>query len=188
MKNPVTPWLVVLAALSVLIILAMRADAAETIPEYDRSAFPHWQTRQCRAANHDALARWATEPVEWRTDRECRIANDTGQWTGPYGGQTFGHYRDLDVDHVIPLAWAWEHGAWEWTRDRRREFANDPANLIPVSARLNRQKGARGPTEWLPPVEAYRCEYMLRWHRVLQKYGLPVTGGIEGLTVSYCDK
>ena len=37
--------------------------------------------------------------------------------------------RRLDVDHVVPLAWAWNAGAWRWTPERRREFANDPASL-----------------------------------------------------------
>jgi hypothetical protein len=38
-------------------------------------------------------------------------------------------------------------------------FANDLDNLILAKASLNRQKGAKGLDEWLPPNHSYRCEY-----------------------------
>ena len=156
------------------------------VPAYQRSAFPHWQVRSCRAANHDALARWASSPVQWRTERECRIENETGEWVGLYGGDTFDHYRELDVDHVVPLAFAWNAGAWQWSRDRRREFANDPQNLIPVSSRLNRQKGAKGPLEWLPPRTEFQCEYTLRFVYIMSKYDLSISYDLNQLMDSLC--
>ena len=179
---------VCLLALAVaLLFMVARAEAQDPdVPGYQRSAFPHWQVRSCRGANHDALARWATAPVEWRTVRECRIVDNTGEWFGPYGGDTFDHYRRLDVDHVVPLAYAWQAGAWQWSRDRRREFANDPENLIPVSSRLNRQKGARGPTDWLPPRVEYQCEYVLRFAYVMLKYELSIPFELNRLMGELC--
>nr|WP_286715341.1 DUF1524 domain-containing protein [Marinobacter sp. tcs-11] len=45
----------------------------------------------------------------------------------------------VEADHVVPLRFAWEHGARTWTDDRRREFANDPRNILIVEASLNRR-------------------------------------------------
>jgi hypothetical protein len=41
-----------------------------------------------------------------------------------------------------------------------------------VNASLNRQKGAKGPSEWLPPHHQYRCEYIMLFNAVMDKYGL----------------
>ena len=51
-------------------------------------------------------------------------------------------------------------------------FANDLDNLILAKASLNRQKGAKGLTEWLPPNFLYRCEYIARFKSVMDKYEL----------------
>jgi hypothetical protein len=51
-------------------------------------------------------------------------------------------------------------------------FANDLDNLILVKASLNRQKGAKGLTEWLPLNFPYRCEYITRFNAVMAKYEL----------------
>jgi hypothetical protein len=51
-------------------------------------------------------------------------------------------------------------------------FANDFDNLILTQASLNRQKGAKGIDEWLPPNHPYRCQYIARFNAVMTKYGL----------------
>jgi hypothetical protein len=78
----------------------------------------------------------------------------------------------MDVDHLVPLAWAWERGAHAWSEERRERFANDPRNLFAVDASANRSKGAQGPVEWLPPDEGFHCQYVLRFQRVALQYGL----------------
>lgn len=87
-----------------------------------------------------------------------------------YSGEVIFDASKIDIDHIVPLKWAWDHGASEWSREKRKQFANDPINLVAVEARLNRQKGAKGLDEWLPPknVEQYKA----RFKRVLVKYGL----------------
>ena len=37
---------------------------------------------------------------------------------------------------------------------------------------MNRQKGAKGPLEWLPPRESFHCQYVTRFKRALIIYGL----------------
>ena len=55
---------------------------------------------------------------------------------------------------------------------KREQFADDPVNLFAVEARVNRQKGAKGPLEWMPPRESFHCQYVTRFKRVLITYGL----------------
>mgnify|MGYP003625592334 FL=1 len=51
-------------------------------------------------------------------------------------------------------------------------FANDVENLILVQASLNRQKGAKGLDEWLPPNLSYRCEYIRLFNDIINRYEL----------------
>lgn len=99
----------------------------------------------------------------------------SGRWYDPYTGKTFTTSSPLDIDHIVPLAWAWDHGADEWSDRRRRAFALDTRNLQPVDAGLNRSKGADGPLEWLPPNVEYRCEYVLRFRRIVRVWELELT-------------
>ena len=78
----------------------------------------------------------------------------------------------LDLDHIVPLKFAHGHGGDKWSRERKQAFANDLDNLILVQASLNRQKGAKGLDEWLPPNHLYRCEFINRFNAVIDKYGL----------------
>ena len=186
------PVMVILAcATAALVILAFAADteihAAEySQPEYSRSAFRHWidTDRDCQNTRHETLIAWSRGPVSFTNGRECSVS--TGSWDDPYTGQTYSSARRLDVDHVVPLAWAWSAGAWRWPPERRREFANDPANLLPVYLGANRSKGAKGPTEWMPPNAAFHCEYLLRFIRVLEIYSLPVEQALRSLEVAAC--
>jgi hypothetical protein len=64
------------------------------------------------------------------------------------------------------------HGGDTWPKDRKQKFATYIDNLLLVSASLNRQKGAKGLDEWLPPNHAYRCEYIAHFNAVMTKYDL----------------
>lgn len=81
-----------------------------------------------------------------------------------------GPTRALDVDHVVPLAYAWARGAWQWTPVQRERFANDLANLRMTTASVNRSKGDQGLDEWLPTVD--RCVYVRAFDAVTDRYGL----------------
>jgi Protein of unknown function (DUF1524) len=81
----------------------------------------------------------------------------------------------VQIDHVVPLYYAWQLGAARWTPDERRRFANDPLNLLAVDGPSNMQKNASGPAAWLPPNKAARCGYAVRFALVARKYRLPIT-------------
>jgi 5-methylcytosine-specific restriction endonuclease McrA len=139
---------------------------------YNRSDWPHWldDDKDCQNTRHEILIQTSTKPVEFKTDNECNVL--AGEWYDPYSGDTFTISKDLDLDHIVPLKFAHGHGADKWSRERKAMFANDLDNLILAKASLNRQKGAKGPTEWLPPNFPYRCEYIARFNAVMVKYEL----------------
>lgn len=141
---------------------------------YDRDKFDHWidSDHDCLNTRHELLLKLSTSTIDYGNNK-CSV--ERGKWLDPYTGKTFYNARDLDVDHLISLKWAWQHGADSWTTQKRREFANDYSNLFAVEASVNRQKGAKGPLEWLPPNEAFQCQYTLRFKRIALNYGLEFT-------------
>jgi hypothetical protein len=42
-------------------------------------------------------------------------------------------------------------------------FANDPANLLAVEGKANRHKGDGQPAEWMPPNQAFWCQYAVQF-------------------------
>ncbi|WP_304608046.1 HNH endonuclease family protein [Gordonia effusa] len=83
--------------------------------------------------------------------------------------------NQVQIDHVVALADAWQKGAQQWTSGKRLEFANDPANLQAVDGAANRQKSAGDAATWLPPNKSYRCTYISRQIAVKATYGVWVT-------------
>lgn len=145
--------------------------SAEPESIYNRDAFGGWadDDRDCLNTRHEILAALSVAPVRY-TASGCSVA--TGQWRDPYTGKTFRNARDLDIDHLVPLYYAWSRGADKWSQDEKRGFSNDPANLFAVEARENREKGAKGPTEWMPSDRSFHCQYILRFTRVVKSYRL----------------
>ncbi|MEO6956316.1 MAG: HNH endonuclease family protein [Antricoccus sp.] len=68
----------------------------------------------------------------------------------PYTGTTLMFTKSaasrVQINHVIPLSYAYQLGAAFWTAQQRVMFANDPLNLLAVDGSTNAQKrrfGAR---------------------------------------------
>ncbi len=119
---------------------------------YDPGRFGRWIDADgdgCDTRHEVLIAEAITPPV---IGAGCRLSG--GRWESRYDGAvTTGSGRAFDIDHLIPLAEAWDSGAWAWTPEQRRAFANDqdrPDALIAVSASSNRFKGTCDPAEWLP--------------------------------------
>ncbi|HAU17454.1 MAG TPA: HNH endonuclease [Marinobacter adhaerens] len=106
---------------------------------YSRSAFGHgWDDADgdCQDSRAEALIQMSSTPVRFATDRRCRVV--TGRWISPFSGNVIQNASEADIDHVVPLKWAWDRGANHWSDANRERFANDPVNLLPVEASLNR--------------------------------------------------
>ncbi|MDC0611533.1 HNH endonuclease family protein [Vibrio sp.] len=147
-------------------------SSSESNSGYSRAQFGHgWadNDHDCQDSRQEALIRQSTSTVTYNSAKQCRVIR--GKWISPYSGKVIYKASQIDIDHIVPLSWAWQHGANKWTKEKRQSFANDPANLVSVEASLNRQKGDKGPDEWLPPKN--RCSYVARFARIAKKYQLP---------------
>jgi hypothetical protein len=110
----------------------------------------------------------------------CPHAVATGVLHDPYTNEVIAFTRgeqtgaSVQIDHIVPLALAWDLGARDWPDDLRVRFANDPANLLAVAGKPNQDKGDSEPALWMPPNEAFRCQYSVQFIAVLRGYALPV--------------
>ena len=154
------------------------ASIPDGIPEYDRNDWKHWtdEDGDCQDARQEVLIAESLEPVEYETDRQCRV--ESGRWWAPHLSHHLGNPRHIDVDHHVPLLNAHLSGGWAWDAERKEQYANyldDDAHLVAISARHNRSKGARGPEEWAPPDNSLWCDYALDWAEIKQRWGLTMT-------------
>ncbi|MDX1802812.1 MAG: HNH endonuclease [Alcanivorax sp.] len=142
---------------------------------YDRTLWPHWVDADgdCQDSRAETLIRQSQQAVTFTHADHCVVA--TGRWHDPYTGQWFENAGALDIDHVVPLRHAHGHGGDRWRRAKRQRFANDPDNLLAVSASANRSKGASSPDQWMPPNRAYWCAYVRRWLLIKHRYQLMIT-------------
>jgi hypothetical protein len=112
--------------------------------------------------------------------KRCPQAVATGVLHDPYTSATIPFTRGaqvgaaVQIDHLVPLAYAWDMGARNWPDDMRIRFANDPANLLAVDGQVNQDKGDQPPGSWMPPNHAFWCQYSMQFIAVLRGYALPV--------------
>jgi hypothetical protein len=112
--------------------------------------------------------------------KRCPEAVKTGVLHDPYTNDTITFNRGnqvgaaVQIDHLVPLALAWDLGAKDWPQDQRVRFANDPANLLAVSGKSNQDKSDKPPADWMPPNNGFWCQYAVQYIAVLRGYGLPV--------------
>lgn len=112
--------------------------------------------------------------------KRCPAAVATGTLHDPYTNATVAFMRGaqvgaaVQIDHIVPLAYAWDMGARNWTDELRVRFGNDPANLLAVEGQANQDKGDKEPSAWLPPNAAFHCQYAMQFIAVMRGYALPV--------------
>lgn len=166
--------------------------APAEVPGYDRSCSgghgcvfgPAWSDdvdvdgghNGCDTRN-DILARDLTQVEVKPGTHSCVVM--AGLLADPYSGEqiqfTKAEATAVNIDHIFPLSAAWDRGASGWTLARRRDFANDPANLLATSASINKSKSDKMPGDWFPATG--RCVYARQFLKVAKKYDLVVTSG-----------
>ncbi|MEJ5919468.1 HNH endonuclease family protein [Corynebacterium sp. H78] len=138
-----------------------------TITGYERELFGGWSVDGACDTRQRVLVRWFGGSG-CKLDEDAAIAD-------PYTGKDVLSAQ-VDVDHVYPLAAAWDFGAAQWDSSRRREFANDlDANLVPTMSAINREKSDLTPSEWMPTQRELRCDYAARFVAVAVKWDLAVS-------------
>lgn len=170
---------------------------------YSRSEWKHWigtEGRPCWSTREEILYRNAvpgtvklvnkSKMATTEYNEACAIgipvveedggivieSEGSGVWIDPYSDEEFTNPSDLDIDHIIPLSNAARNGGQNWSAELKEEFANDPDNLLAVSASENRSKSDKGPAEYMPVRKSeYRCQYSKAYTTIAYKYGLTIT-------------
>ncbi|MER7373978.1 HNH endonuclease family protein [Streptomyces lanatus] len=151
--------------------------AAEVRDGYERTSFKHWNAGRnpsdgCNTRAEVLLAEAVDAPAILPG---CKLSG--GRWWSYYDSKWLTSASALDVDHMVPLAEAWDSGASQWTAQRREAYANDlgtPTSLVAVSAASNRSKADQDPAEWLPSVVEVTCRYTSEWIATKLRWGLSV--------------
>ncbi|MEU6282208.1 HNH endonuclease family protein [Streptomyces sp. NPDC047028] len=152
--------------------LSQLTVAAENRTGYERSLFPTWITISGTCNTREWILKRDGSNVT--TDSSCYPTS--GSWYSPYDGATWSSPSDVDIDHLVPLAEAWDSGASKWTTAHRQAFANDVTRpqLLAVTDNVNQSKGDQDPATWMPSRTAYRCTYVRAWVQVKYYYDLSV--------------
>jgi hypothetical protein len=161
------------AAQSVRLYQAIRdlPVAPETRAGYDRTKFRHWTDANgdCQDTRSEVLR----QETVGKITGSCTVV--TGQWRSIYDGLTWTQASDVDIDHLVPLAEAWDSGAKRWNSATRKAYANDlgdARSLIAMTDNLNQSKGDKDPAQWMPAQR--RCTYVAQWVAVKIRWSLRV--------------
>jgi hypothetical protein len=159
-------------------LLALTIAAQTHQSSYDRDAdFGGWISQHgCQDTRATVLIRTSQAPVTFTSSSNCTVK--TGRWTDPWSGAVTTVAHDFQIDHTVPLANAWDSGAWSWSQSQRVAYANDLVDqdhLVPILASENESKGADGPDQWKPPSHGAWCRYALVWDHIKAKWHLSAT-------------
>ncbi|MET8816446.1 HNH endonuclease family protein [Streptomyces sp. NPDC004549] len=157
--------------------VAVLPVAGESRDGYTRDAFKHWNAGAdpsdgCNTRGEVLIAEAVTAPAVGAC---CTLTG--GRWYSYYDGTTVTAASGLDIDHMVPLAEAWDSGAAAWSAARREAYANDlgqAGSLAAVTARSNRSKADQDPATWLPPAADAVCRYTAEWTATKLRWNLTV--------------
>lgn len=157
-------------------------DERPDVPGYDRDDFD-WTDDHPGPGGHNGCD--TRDDVLAAQLEQVSLADDgctvlTGRLDDPYTGATVAFDIDrpdeVQIDHVVPLAYAWDMGAAEWSATERVTFGNDQrSELLAVDGSTNQDKSDSGPGDWLPPNESFHCAYAAAFLTVVTEYDLAIT-------------
>lgn len=148
--------------------------AREVRSGYVREKFEHWvdANSDCQDTRAEVLI------AESRITVRGACTVRSGGWFSYYDRTIHSNADDVDVDHFVPLAEAWDSGARRWSPTTRRNFANDLGDrrtLIAVTDSVNSSKSDQDPGEWMPRYG--RCRYVRQWVAIKIRWSLTVDAG-----------
>lgn len=162
--------------------------ATEVRTGYQRTLFPHWIDADgdgCNTRYEILIAEATTAP---KVGSPCVLTG--GRWYSWYDDTSWTDPADLDVDHVVPLAEAWDSGARAWSTTRRQAFANDLGDtrtLAAVTDDVNQAKGDQDPATWMPGYAPVRCRYVADWVAVKLRWRLTVDTAEQRALAGWAD-
>ena len=149
------------------------SGGSEVRTGYSRDLFVHWVDADgdgCDAREEVLIAEADDPPT---VGSRCSLTG--GRWYSYYDGVSWYHPSDIDIDHMVPLAEAWDSGARTWSSSTRQRYANDLDDyrtLVGVTDNVNQAKGDQDIAEWLPAQQ--RCRYLREYVAVKIRWRLTV--------------
>ncbi len=97
-------------------------NALEQIKGFLREDWEHWIDEDNNGLNtrHEVLLRQSLVPA---TVKDNKVIE--GMWFSAYTGEFFYDPTKLDIDHFVPLKNAHDSGASNWTKEEKRNYANN---------------------------------------------------------------
>ena len=160
-----------------------------------RKSYGGWQIYKNTNTRIEVLKLQADD---YKLNHNGRVAS--GTWKIAYTGETLSFdskediAKNLQIDHIIPVAYAHRHGAASWDQDKKEEFYNDfgedapeswgenktidypkVGNLIVSDAKSNIAKSDAGPSKWMPANPDYVLTYCEKWVKIAQTYGISLS-------------
>ena len=149
--------------------------------ECDRDAFGGWSQTDKTSSRTEVLIRDSVEypDIHFYSDNTYRVI--TGTWIDGLDGKPLIHVdaSTVEIDHIIPVCFAWEHGADKWSYEERRAFYNDTRFLIVTRKSLNASKGA-SPAWEVSNEQATNCEYVSLFQAGVELYELDLNDAGRG--------
>jgi hypothetical protein len=162
--------------------------ATEQRTGYSRSLFTLWTDADgdgCNTRYEVLIAEATTAPT---VGSGCTLTG--GRWYSYYDNAYWTAPADLDIDHLVPLAEAWDSGASTWTAKQRETYANDLGDnrdLVAVTDNVNQAKSDQDPAEWMPSYTAARCRYIGEWVAVKLRWRLTVDSSEKAALTNYAN-
>lgn len=162
-------------AVDVLESLAVRAKD-KTHQYYRKLFYDSWGLTASGCNTREAILARDLKDVVFNS---CKV--QSGTLDDPYTGSTISFVRGQDtsgavqIDHVVALSNAWATGAFQLDSETRYAISQDPLNLLAVDGPANQDKLDQDASDWLPPNQAFQCQYVARQISVKAKYHLWVT-------------
>lgn len=154
-------------------------DYGQVVEKYNRAKhFGSWLRNydgRCVNTRGLVLERDSLGFVSYSTDG-CSVR--TGHWQDPYAGRSYTDASDIQIDHFVPLKNAYISGASDWTAKKRCLYANFMGNefhLLSVLGQENMRKSDQSPVGYMPPNQAYRCQYLSQWLKVKMIWALQLS-------------
>lgn len=148
--------------------------------KYKRTEWKHWISYEtpCWTTREEVLDRQAEKGSITYLDKDDKETKDkskacsikSGVWIDPYSKEKVEDPTKLDIDHTGALSWTSKAGGQEWDKQKKQDYANDFDHLVATTAKENRTKGDKGPSEWMP--ESSKCEYAKVYTHIVKKYKL----------------
>ena len=148
--------------------------------KYKRTEWKHWISYEtpCWTTREEVLDRQAEKGSITYLDKDDKETKDkskacsikSGVWIDPYSKEKVEDPTKLDIDHTGALSWTAKASGQEWDKQKKQDYANDFDHLVATTAKENRTKGDKGPSEWMP--ESSKCEYAKVYTHIVKKYKL----------------